>query len=688
MPNNATKSSTGKLAPLSQRLQKLGLVKDWDFVLHLPLRYEDETRITDIAAARIGDVCQIQATVDSCKILRGRFEQLQAFVSDSTGRMQIRFLHFYPSQRNQFKQGNRLRLYAEVRLGYGGIKEMVHPKVRKAVDPSVESLPSTLTPIYPAGESVTQHWLRKRIDRAILDVDLTDLVPEEFLRKNNFPCLAEAIRTLHHPPANADLESYCSRTTPHWKRLKYDELLAQQIALQHSRRLKLKDKAIVLSPPSVDLENRFGARLPFDLTPAQRRVLNEIYIDMATPHPMQRLVQGDVGCGKTVVAAFAALRCIACGYQCAFMAPTELLAEQHYVKLSAWLAPLGVRLVWLSGSLTAKQKATAHAQVNSGQCDLIVGTHALIQDAVKIPSLALAIIDEQHRFGVEQRLKLRHAHAQPECMPHMLMLSATPIPRTLAMSYLADIDVSIIDELPAGRMPITTKLINLQRTSEVIAALDSTIAAGGQCYWVCPLIEQNEQAQLMASQQRFDELVQSNPHWRVGLVHGAMPAEKKQAVMQEFMHGHIDVLVSTTVIEVGVDVPNACVMVIEHAERFGLSQLHQLRGRVGRGKTKSFCLMLFDPEVGEVGRRRLRILRETEDGFAIAREDLKLRGPGEFLGARQSGVPLLRFADFEEDAELLDIASNDASQWLKMNSKTAIQHASRWYGAKADFLDA
>ena len=402
---------------------------------------------------------------------------------------------------------------------------------------------------------------------------------------------------------------------------------------------------------------------------------------------MHRLVQGDVGCGKTIVAALAALRAVDSGTQAALMAPTELLAEQHYQKLSAWLKPLGLEVLWLSGSLKAKEKAAAQEKILSGQARLVVGTHALIQDAVEFKDLGLAIVDEQHRFGVNQRLRVRSSSAEGS-LAHLLTLSATPIPRTLAMSYLADIDISVIDELPPGRTPVATKAVSLDRLADVVAAVKNSAAQGKQCYWVCPLIEESEKADLTAATMRADFLVESLPQARIGLVHGTMSAEDKNARMAEFAAGEIDVLVATTVIEVGVDVPNASVMIIEHAERFGLSQLHQLRGRVGRGSAKSFCILLFDPNLSQTGRERLRIIRQTNDGFEIAREDLRLRGPGEFIGARQSGVPALRFADVQTDAELLDAARDAAARWLAEDEAKALKHARRWFSGGSDYLDA
>ena len=676
-----------KLAPLAERLARLGLVRDWDFVLHLPLRYEDETRITPISELRYGQTCQVEATVVSSHLRQGASMQLIAQVADSSGTLQLRFIHFYPSQRKLLGPGQLVRCYGLVRQSFNGLPEMVHPKVKACTGTSTE-LSKTLTPVYPAGEGITQTWLRKRIDRAILDVDLVDLVPPSFLEPFALPSLAQSIRELHHPAPGADFDAYAERRTPAWRRLKFDELLAQQIALRHGRSIRDQASALPLAgTPQGGLCEKLLASLPFELTGAQQRVLQEIFSDMNRPHPMHRLVQGDVGSGKTVVAAIAAMRAIDSGAQAALMAPTELLAEQHFQKLKSWVEPLGVEVLWLSGSLKPRDKAERQERIRSGQARLIVGTHALIQDAVQFANLGLATVDEQHRFGVNQRLKMRCSSASGY-MAHLLALSATPIPRTLAMSYLADIDVSVIDELPAGRTPVTTKVISLERLPDVVSAVRNAVGQGRQCYWVCPLIEDSQKADLTAVTMRAVALVEALPGARVGLVHGAMSAEDKNARMAAFAAGNMDVLVATTVIEVGVDVPNASVMVIEHAERFGLSQLHQLRGRVGRGSTKSFCILLFDPELSQTGRERLRIIRQTTDGFEIAREDLRLRGPGEFMGARQSGAPALRFADVQTDADLLDAARSDAASWLALDKQKALAHAARWFSGKTDYLDA
>lgn len=674
---------------VAERVARMGLINDWDFVLHLPLRYEDETRITRICDLKAGDWAQIQGTVISSRTQGGRFMQLIASVSDSTANIEIRFLHFYPKMRERFKSGTLLRLSGQVQqqpAQFGGGLQMLHPKIKDPITDTSE-LPSTLTPVYPAGEHITQTWLRKRIDRAMLDVDLTDIVPASFTQSLSLPTLRDALKSLHHPSPGADYEAYSERRTPEWRRLKFDELLAQQLTLRYAREVKSELQAPRLLGTHGNLREKLTASLPFSLTGAQKRVLVEIYTDLAQNAPMNRLVQGDVGCGKTIVAALSALQAVDSGYQAALMAPTEILAEQHYLKLKPLLEPLGVKVVLLTGSLRTKEKVLRQDMVASGQSQVVIGTHALIQDAVKFHKLGLAIVDEQHRFGVEQRLKLRNA-VQEGTLPHLLMLSATPIPRTLAMSYLADIDVSVIDELPPGRTPIVTTLISMDRTAEVTSAVQRAVSSGSQVYWVCPLIEDSEKSDLTAATLRRDALQQELPGCRVALVHGAMSAEEKQSIMNAFSSGEVDILVATTVIEVGVDVPNASVMIIEHAERFGLSQLHQLRGRVGRGSKKSFCLLLYAPNLSEVGKERLSVIRSSTDGFEIARQDLRLRGPGEFMGAKQSGAPLLRFADLDTDVELLDAARQAAQTWLTTDPKSALQHARRWFAGSGNFLQA
>lgn len=676
-----------KLAPLDVRLEKLGLVRDWDFALHLPLRYEDETSVTPIGSLAVNTHAQIEGRVADQRFVRtGRGQQLQAVVEDSTGSITIRFLHYFPSIQKQLAVGSTVRLYGEPREGYYGGLEMVHPRIKSGKAAETE-LPKALTPVYPAGEGIQQRWLRKRIDRALLDLDLTDLVPEAVRTKFGLPGLREALSYIHTPPSGADVIGLQERSAPAWRRLIFDELLAQQITLRESRAVAFQRTAPPLAGDDAELVGCFLAQLPFNLTNAQRRVTDEILADLAANRPMHRLVQGDVGSGKTVVAALAALRAVASGHQASLMAPTEILAEQHFRKIAAWLEPLGIRTAWLTGRLKTAEKNAALEAVASGEARIVIGTHALIQEGVKFANLGLAIVDEQHRFGVAQRLALR-TRPESALVPHLLMLSATPIPRTLAMSYLADLDVSVIDELPPGRTPVVTKTVKTSRKDDVLSVVRSVVAQGRQVYWVCPLIEESDKLDLTPATVCRDDLQQRLPDLTVGLVHGAMPAAEKDAVMQDFVSGLTQILVATTVIEVGVDVPNATLMVIEHAERFGLAQLHQLRGRVGRGATQSACILLFGEDISPAGWERLKAIRDTTDGFEIARRDLEMRGPGEFLGERQSGTPLLRFADLDRDEALLAAARRTADAWLEKDRDAALRHAARWFKAAGEFLAA
>lgn len=676
-----------KLAPLDVRLEKLGLVRDWDFALHLPLRYEDETSVTPIGSLAVNTHAQIEGRVADQRFVRtGRGQQLQAVVEDSTGSITIRFLHYFPSIQKQLAVGSTVRLYGEPREGYYGGLEMVHPRIKSGKAAETE-LPKALTPVYPAGEGIQQRWLRKRIDRALLDLDLTDLVPEAVRTKFGLPGLREALSYIHTPPSGADVIGLQERSAPAWRRLIFDELLAQQITLRESRAVAFQRTAPPIAGDDAELVGCFLAQLPFNLTNAQRRVTDEILADLAANRPMHRLVQGDVGSGKTVVAALAALRAVASGHQASLMAPTEILAEQHFRKIAAWLEPLGIRTAWLTGRLKTAEKNAALEAVASGEARIVIGTHALIQEGVKFANLGLAIVDEQHRFGVAQRLALR-TRPESALVPHLLMLSATPIPRTLAMSYLADLDVSVIDELPPGRTPVVTKTVKTSRKDDVLSVVRSVVAQGRQVYWVCPLIKESDKLDLTPATVCRDDLQQRLPDLTVGLVHGAMPAAEKDAVMQDFVSGLTQILVATTVIEVGVDVPNATLMVIEHAERFGLAQLHQLRGRVGRGAAQSACILLFGEDISPAGWERLKAIRDTTDGFEIARRDLEMRGPGEFLGERQSGTPLLRFADLDRDEALLAAARRTADAWLEKDRDAALRHAARWFKTAGEFLAA
>ncbi|MDR0441191.1 MAG: ATP-dependent DNA helicase RecG [Candidatus Accumulibacter sp.] len=674
-------------AALKTGLRRLGLTRKSDLVLHLPLRYEDETRVTAIASALDGAPAQLEVDVQEVAIQFRPRRQLVAQVADGSGELTLRFLNFYGSQVRQFERAReeklKLRLFGEIRQGFLGA-EMVHPRYR--VVRAGEPLPASLTPVYPATAGVSQAVLRKYIAAALAEADLAELLDEAWRTERGFPPFAEAVRLLHAPPPGVPESALQSRSHPAWRRIKFDELLAQQLSLRRAYLSRRRRGAPRIAPAGV-LSHRLRESLPFTLTAAQRRVVAEIAKDLAQSYPMQRLLQGDVGSGKTIVAALSACQTIEAGYQAAFMAPTEILAEQHCLKLRAWLEPLGVEVAWLSGSQKSAAKRASRHQVAS-TAQLVVGTHALIQEHVDFARLGLAIIDEQHRFGVAQRLELRRKGEKEAKPPHQLMMSATPIPRTLAMSYYADLDVSVLDELPPGRSPVRTRLVSDARRDEVIQRIRHEVDTGRQAYWVCPLIEESEKLQLQTALDTHAMLSQELAGLRVGLVHGRQKAEEKAAAMAAFAAGEIDVLVATTVIEVGVDVRNASLMVIEHAERFGLSQLHQLRGRIGRGEDASVCVLLYQTPLSANARERLKIIFQNTDGFEIARQDLRLRGPGEFVGSRQSGVPLLRYADLETDGELVAPAREMAERLLRESPNRAERHLARWLGSREELLKA
>lgn len=740
----AAKTSSGRRSAASL-LARLGLHGPDDLVLHLPLRYEDETRLVPIGSLVHGSSAQIQATVTRAEVTRGR-RALQVWVNDGTGELQLRFLHFYPSQLTQLQPGRLVRAYGELRVGLFG-REMVHPRYRMVSEDT--PLPDRLTPVYPTVAGLGQATLRREIDRALADCRWQDTLPPTLLTAlmsgsgdgkpasgrpgadpvasllAGLPPLLESLRLIHHPPPGTDLDALLERRTPACQRIVLEELVAQQLSLRRARQLRAGQRGQPLA--NRDGEAALLASLPFALTGAQRRVCDEIAADLARQQPMNRLLQGDVGSGKTVIAALAAMVAVGSGWQATLMAPTEILARQHYERLSPWLEPLGVRVGWLAGSLGVAAKRRVKQAVAAGEVDVLIGTHALIEDSVVFPRLALAIVDEQHRFGVAQRLALRgegtrdagtaaeeaeragatqdtaqaaagqdgrvrsaaEGHAgEGGFLPHQLMMTATPIPRTLAMTFYADLDVSVIDELPPGRQPVTTKLIADSRRDQVVENVGRWVAEGRQAYWVCPLVEESEALDLQNAIDTREQLQAALPQVRTGLVHGRLSAAEKDEVMAAFKAGELDLLVATTVIEVGVDVPNASLMVIEHAERFGLSQLHQLRGRVGRGTAQSLCVLLYRHPPGAIARERLATMRETQDGFEIARRDLELRGPGELLGARQSGAMLLRFADLGRDAPLVDIAHALSERLLEARPDVVEAHLDRWLRRRERFLDA
>ena len=677
--SSLAESQAANANTLAARLARLGLRTDADFILHLPLRYEDETRITALRDAQPGVAAQFEVEVVASEIAYRPRRQLLARVRDGSGALILRFLNFYPSQQKALQPGARLRIFGELHDGYLG-PEIIHPRFHLAN--AGEPLPERLTPFYPTTAGLGQASLRRLIERALERADLSETLPQELREELHLPEFAAAIRFLHTPPPEVTQAVLESRVHPAWRRVQFDELLAQQLSLRRAytaRRARGAPRLVATGK----LTRALLASLPFRLTKAQQRVWREIAADLAEPHPMQRLLQGDVGSGKTVVAALAMLHAVEAGHQAALMAPTEILAEQHYRKLAAWLQPLGLEVAWLTGSLKKREKQAAIARVAAGETPIAIGTHALIEDKVEFARLGLAIVDEQHRFGVRQRLALK----EKGLFAHQLAMSATPIPRTLAMSYYADLDVSVLDELPPGRTPVTTKLVAEARREQVVARVHEACRAGRQAYWVCPLIEESEILQLKTAVETFQRLSADLPDLKIGLIHGRLRTAEKAAVMAAFVANEIHLLVATTVIEVGVDVPNASLMVIEHAERFGLAQLHQLRGRVGRGTAQSACILLYAQPLGRLARARLKVVFESSDGFEIAREDLRLRGPGEFIGARQSGLPLLRYADLQ-DAALVEQARAVAEDMLRDAPQAAAAHLKRWLGGREELLKA
>ncbi len=672
-----------KSAP-QRAMEKLGLLRDIDLALHLPLRYEDETRLTPIAALRDGTTAQVEGTVRDCEVQFRPRRQLVVTLFDDSADLVLRFLHFYPSHQNALAAGARVRVRGEARGGFFGL-EMVHPTFKVVAGDT--PLARALTPVYPASAQLPQAYLRKAVASGLQRADLSPLLPPQ-VEPVGLPTLRESLLFLHQPPPNVSLATLEDHSHPAWQRLKFEELLAQQLSQLQAKRERELQRAPAFELRPRGLQDQLLAALPFALTAAQRRVGDEIAHDLQRAVPMHRLLQGDVGSGKTVVAALAAAIAIQAGWQCALMAPTEILAEQHLRKLVGWLEPLGITVAWLTGSRKGKGRKQMLERVASGEAALVVGTHAVIQDQVEFANLGLAIIDEQHRFGVQQRLALRKKLQAQALEPHTLMMSATPIPRTLAMTLFADLDISTIDELPPGRTPIVTKLFSDGKRAAVVARIRDEVAQGRQVYWVCPLIEESENLDLQNATETHQHLCDALAGQTVGLLHGRMPAAEKAAVMALFTAGQMTVLVSTTVIEVGVDVPNASLMVIEHAERFGLSQLHQLRGRVGRGAVASVCVLLYATPLSPTAKERLKAMMETNDGFEIARRDLEIRGPGEFMGARQSGSALLRFADLATDGELVQAARSAATVLLDTYPDVALRHVARWLGGRAEYLKA
>ena len=681
----------------------MGLVRPVDLALHLPFRYEDETRIVLLREAPDGQIVQVEGEVLSCQEIRQPRPRLQVQIGDGSGSCKLVFFKFYPQHKKLLAVGRRVRVRGEVNSDHTG-RTMVHPAVLAAEAP----LATTLTPVYSSVASLPQAYLRKAVqggfERALREDALSETIPPELLPKGVWP-LAQALSFLHHPSPVTPLTTLEDRSHPAWCRLKAEELLAQQLSQIRAKRERDTLRAPLLKACVQGILQGLRAALPFELTAAQQRVEQEIATDLARPTPMHRLLQGDVGSGKTVVAALAAAQAMDAGWQCALMVPTEILAEQHFRKLVQWIEPVlpvGKRVAWLTGSQKKSERQKMLDDIASGAALLVVGTHAVIQKDVHFDRLGLAIIDEQHRFGVEQRLCLRRKaqqakHAQGVQEPHLLMMSATPIPRTLAMAHYADLSVSTLDQLPPGRTPVRTSTLEDSRRPELVQRIGAQIAQGRQVYWVCPLIEESEALDLSNATETYQQLTAAlntdpNQPVRVGLLHSRMTTAQKREVMGQFTRGEMALLVSTTVIEVGVDVPNASLMVIEHAERFGLSQLHQLRGRVGRGAVASVCVLMYsrgeNRNLSITARGRLRAMVETTDGFQIAQRDLEMRGPGEFLGARQSGAALLRFADLSTDQAWLDWASRSAPVILDQHPQLAAAHLQRWLGQRADYLRA
>ena len=670
---------------LAEKLAKLGVTQVQDLLFILPSRYEDRTQVCAIGSVRPGSRVVVEGEIQLTEVVFRRRRQLLCRITDGTGSLTLRFFYFSAAQQAAMSRGTRLRCFGEVRRGPLGL-EIVHPEYRRiAAEPA--PLEEVLTPVYPTTEGVPQARLRSLIELAMHEAQgsgVRDWIPPDVLSRLELPSLLEALAMMHRPARDANLAELLSGRHPAQRRLAFEELLAHQLSLRLLRKTIQADPAEPLRD-AVGLEQKFLQALPFSLTRAQTRVLEEMNRDLAADRPMVRLVQGDVGCGKTVVAAAAAARAVGSGLQAALMAPTELLAEQHAQNFERWFQPLGIPVALLTGSLPARARRSALEAIASGAIKLVVGTHALFQESMEFARLGLVIVDEQHRFGVHQRLALREKGARGGQLPHQLIMTATPIPRTLAMTAYADLDVSVIDELPPGRTPIRTSVFAQSRRAEIVARVHAKIASGRQAYWVCPIIEESEELRYQAAEETAAALAEALPDVHVGLVHGRMPPREKERGMHAFKEGKLGLLVATTVIEVGVDVPNATLMVIENAERMGLAQLHQLRGRVGRGAHESDCVLLYGDALSEVARTRLKVIRETNDGFEIARRDLELRGPGELLGTRQTGLADMRVADLMRDSDLLPAVQSAAELLLKQDLAAVEALTNRWVGAGARY---
>lgn len=679
---------------LAQQFSDWGIHDLVNLLFHLPFRYEDRTRVTPIAALRPQQTYVVQGFVKSSQILFGKRRSLSVRINDQTGSLGLRFYHFTASQKKQFENGAEIRCYGEARRGASGL-EIYHPEYQ-LVSAEEDDLEQNLTPVYPATEGISQGRLRTMLNQALAMLaddkfQLRELLPSSWLQEWSLPSLSQALQYLHQPPTEANLEQLEAGQHPCQRRLILEELLAHQLSM-HRARLKVKQEAAAQIQFMGPSQQKIIDNLPFTPTDAQKRVVEEIQFDLNQPHPMLRLVQGDVGSGKTLVAALAAAPMVDEGYQVAIMAPTEILAEQHLINFSHWFEPLfeqqaeGKKIAWLTGKVKGKAREKVLADIASGEAKLVIGTHALFQDDVEFQQLGLAIIDEQHRFGVHQRLALRGKGK--ELAPHQLIMTATPIPRTLAMSAYADLDVSIIDELPKGRIPINTLVVSNQRREEIIRRIDEVCQGGTQAYWVCTLIEESESLQCQAAEVTAEQLTAALPKLRIGLIHGRMKAQEKADIMQRFKNHELDLLVATTVIEVGVDVPNSNLIIIENPERLGLAQLHQLRGRVGRGNQLSHCVLLYQAPLGDVSKQRLGVMRESNDGFYIAEQDLLIRGPGELLGSRQTGLQQLTVADLERDGHLLPQVKTMAEQLIQQHPQHVDAIIKRWMGNAEQFAQA
>jgi len=669
---------------LASRLERLGIHRVADLLLHLPYRYQDRTHVTPIGSAREGEEAVVEGVVEHAEVVAHRRRMLVCSISDGSGRLLLRFFHFGEGQRRSLAPGRRLRCFGELRRGPTSL-EMVHPEYRDVERSSAPVLEDRLTPIYPASQGVSQRALRQLTEQALAALaTLPELLPAELTRSMAFPSLASALRYIHRPPPDADRALLEAGRHPSQQRLAFEELLAHNLSLQ-----RLRQRAVQQGAPPLQARDRLLAQLRaglhFDLTGAQERVIGELLTELSRSRPMLRLLQGDVGSGKTIVAGAACARAVEAGWQAAVMAPTEILAEQHYHSFHDWLGGLGVTITWISGSLGPARRREAWQRVSDGEARVVIGTHALFQREGRFDALGLVVVDEQHRFGVHQRLALREKGSATDRQPHQLIMTATPIPRTLAMTAYADLDVSVLDELPSGRKPVRTVAVSDERRTEVVERISRACAEGRQAYWVCTLIEESEAMQCQAAEATYATLAEALPHLRLGLVHGRMRPADKEDVVQRFRAGEIDLLVATTVIEVGVDVPNASLMIIENAERLGLAQLHQLRGRVGRGGQESSCLLMYRPPLSEAAGKRLDALRQTNDGFRIAEVDLDLRGPGEVLGTRQTGPVGLRVADLQRDGELLPLVHEAARRLSRDGQDTVARLIRRWLGDSEAF---